>query len=176
MFFSPLVCHDLLGAELEKESETHHCGWNTTGSADWGIKLVERQMWISTWLNKLPWIWMSYSRIWWRWRVMSYNFQALAWYLFADFLVIGAFRIYAPDFLNKQNILYLLGSSIVLWLIFDRKKKRRWYGLAWRLGMGRSGLSRSVLPLGPFPTFEPHCDCCSIYIHLSCVALPGKGG
>ena len=55
---------------------------------------------------------------------MTLNFQALGWYLFADFLVIGAFRIYAPNFLDKQNILILFGSSIILWLIFDRKKRR----------------------------------------------------
>ncbi len=55
---------------------------------------------------------------------MSLNFKALGWYLLGDFLVIGAFRIYAPDFLNKQNILYLLGSSIALWLIFSSKKRR----------------------------------------------------
>ena len=54
---------------------------------------------------------------------MSLNLQALGWYLFADFLVIGAFRIYAPEFLTTQNIVVLLVASIVLWLLFDRKKR-----------------------------------------------------
>jgi len=54
---------------------------------------------------------------------MTLNFQALGWYLFADFLVLGAFRIYAPEFLSGQNILVLLASSVVLWLLLDRKKR-----------------------------------------------------
>ena len=55
---------------------------------------------------------------------MSLNYEALGWYLFADFLVIGAFRIYAPEFLTTQNIVVLLVASVVLWLLFDRKKWR----------------------------------------------------
>ena len=53
---------------------------------------------------------------------MILNLQALGWYLFADFLVLGAFKIYAPDFLTTQNIVVLLASSVVLWLLFDRKR------------------------------------------------------
>ena len=53
---------------------------------------------------------------------MTLNLQALGWYLFADFLVLGAFKIYAPDFLTTQNIVVLLASSVVLWLLFDRKR------------------------------------------------------
>ena len=49
--------------------------------------------------------------------------DGLGWYLFADFLIIGAFRIYAPQFLSYRNIIFLLVSSVVLWLLFDRKKK-----------------------------------------------------
>ena len=49
--------------------------------------------------------------------------DGLGWYLFADFLIIGAFRIYAPQFLSYENIIFLLVSSVVLWLLFDRKKK-----------------------------------------------------
>ena len=56
---------------------------------------------------------------------MTWNFKGLGWYLFAYFLVIGAFRIYAPAFLSNENIITLLASSIVLWLIFDRKKRPR---------------------------------------------------
>ncbi len=55
--------------------------------------------------------------------VMILNFQTLGWYLFADFLVLGAFRVYAPEFLSIQNIFILLSSSVFLWLLFDRKKK-----------------------------------------------------
>ena len=51
------------------------------------------------------------------------NLQAFGWYLFADFLALGAFKIYAPDFLTTQNIVVLLASSFVLWLLFDRKKR-----------------------------------------------------
>ena len=54
---------------------------------------------------------------------MNLNFSSLAWYLFVDLLVIGAFRIYAPDFLSEQNIPILLASSVVIWFIFDRKKR-----------------------------------------------------
>ena len=54
---------------------------------------------------------------------MTLNLQALGWYLFADFLVLGAFKIYAPDFLTTQNIVVLLASSVVLWLLFDRKMR-----------------------------------------------------
>ena len=54
---------------------------------------------------------------------MTFNFRTLGWYLFADFLVIGAFRIYAPEFLNNQNIIVLLVSSVVLWLLFDSKTR-----------------------------------------------------
>ena len=50
------------------------------------------------------------------------NLQAFGWYLFADFLALGAFKIYAPDFLTTQNIVVLLASSVVLWLLFDRKR------------------------------------------------------
>ena len=45
---------------------------------------------------------------------MNLNFQPLGWYLFADFLVLGAFKIYAPDFLSGPNIIVLLASSLVL--------------------------------------------------------------
>ena len=38
---------------------------------------------------------------------MTLNLQALGWYLFADFLVLGAFKIYAPEFLTTQNIVVL---------------------------------------------------------------------
>ena len=55
---------------------------------------------------------------------MTFNFQALGWYLFADFLIIGAFRIYAPEFLGNQNIVILISSSLALWFLFDRKKRR----------------------------------------------------
>ena len=51
---------------------------------------------------------------------MTINFKSLGWYLFADFLIIGAFRIYAPDHLSNQNIIVLLASSVALWLLFDR--------------------------------------------------------
>ena len=54
---------------------------------------------------------------------MTWNTKSLGWYLFADFLVIGAFRIYAPKFLSNQNIIVLLASSVVLWLLFDGKKR-----------------------------------------------------
>ena len=54
---------------------------------------------------------------------MTLNFQALGWYLFADFLVLGAFKLYAPHFLSNQNIIVLVASSVVLWLLFDRKKR-----------------------------------------------------
>ena len=54
---------------------------------------------------------------------MTLNFQALGWYLFADFLVLGAFRLYAPDFLSNQNIIVLVAFSVVFWLLFDRKKR-----------------------------------------------------
>ena len=54
---------------------------------------------------------------------MTINFKALGWYLFADFLIIGAFRIYAPDYLSNQNIIVLLAASVALWLLFDRKKR-----------------------------------------------------
>ena len=40
--------------------------------------------------------------------------DGLGWYLFADFLIIGAFRIYAPQFLSYRNIIFLLISSVVL--------------------------------------------------------------
>ena len=52
---------------------------------------------------------------------MNLNFQSLGWYLFADFLVLGAFRLYAPDFLSNQNIIVLVAFSVVFWLLFDRK-------------------------------------------------------
>ena len=52
---------------------------------------------------------------------MTINFKSLGWYLFADFLIIGAFRIYAPDYLSNQNI--PLASSVALWLLFDREKR-----------------------------------------------------
>lgn len=55
---------------------------------------------------------------------MTINFQSLGWYLVADLLVIGAFRIYAPEFLSKQNTIVLFISSILLWIIFDIKKRR----------------------------------------------------
>ena len=54
---------------------------------------------------------------------MIINFKSLVWYLFADFLIIGAFRIYAPDYLSNQNIIILLASSVALWLLFDREKR-----------------------------------------------------
>ena len=54
---------------------------------------------------------------------MNLNFSSLAWYMFVDLLVIGACRIYAPDFLREQNIAILIASSIVMWFIFDRKKR-----------------------------------------------------
>ena len=54
---------------------------------------------------------------------MTINFKSLGWYLFADFLIIGAFRIYAPDHLSNQNIIVLFASSFALWLLFDREKK-----------------------------------------------------
>ena len=53
---------------------------------------------------------------------MTINFKSLGWYFFADLLIIGAFRIYSPDYLSNQNIIVLLASSVVLWLLFDRKK------------------------------------------------------
>ena len=54
---------------------------------------------------------------------MIINFKSLGWYLFTDFLIIGAFRIYAPEYLSNQNIIVLIASSIVLWLLFDREKR-----------------------------------------------------
>ncbi len=54
---------------------------------------------------------------------MTINFKSLGWYLFTDFLIIGAFRIYAPEYLSNQNIIVLIASSIVLWLLFDREKR-----------------------------------------------------
>ena len=54
---------------------------------------------------------------------MTINTKSLGWYVFADFLIIGAFRIYAPDYLSSHNIIVLLASSVVLWLLFDRKKR-----------------------------------------------------
>ena len=54
---------------------------------------------------------------------MTINFKSLGWYLFADFLIIGAFRIYAPDYLSKQNIIVILASSVALWLLFDLEKR-----------------------------------------------------
>ena len=54
---------------------------------------------------------------------MTINFKSLDWYLFADLLIIGAFRIYAPDYLSNQNIIILFTSSVVLWLLFDREKR-----------------------------------------------------
>jgi len=55
---------------------------------------------------------------------MTWNFPALGWYLFAGFLIIGALRLYAPELLSSQNIIVLLASSVVLWLLFERKKRR----------------------------------------------------
>ena len=43
---------------------------------------------------------------------MTINFKSLGWYLFTDFLIIGAFRIYAPDYLSNQNIIVLLAASV----------------------------------------------------------------
>ena len=54
---------------------------------------------------------------------MNLNLSSLAWYMFVDLLAIGACRIYAPDFLREQNIAILIASSIVMWFIFDRKKR-----------------------------------------------------
>ena len=54
---------------------------------------------------------------------MTINFKSLGWYLFTDFLIIGAFRIYAPDYLSSQNIAVLLAASVTLWLLFDREKR-----------------------------------------------------
>ena len=34
--------------------------------------------------------------------------DGLGWYLFADFLIIGAFRIYAPQCLSYRNIIFYL--------------------------------------------------------------------
>ena len=45
---------------------------------------------------------------------MTINFKSLGWYLFTDFLIIGAFRIYAPDYLSNQNIAVLLAASVTL--------------------------------------------------------------
>ena len=54
---------------------------------------------------------------------MTINFKSLGWYLFADFLNIGAFRFYAPDYLSNQNIIILLASIVALWLLFDWEKR-----------------------------------------------------
>ena len=54
---------------------------------------------------------------------MTVNFKSLGWYLFTDFLIIVAFRIYAPDHLSNQNIIVLLAASVSLWLLFDREKR-----------------------------------------------------
>ena len=54
---------------------------------------------------------------------MNLNLSSLAWYVFVDLLVIGACRIYGPDFLREKNIAILISSSIVMWFIFDRKKR-----------------------------------------------------
>ena len=63
---------------------------------------------------------------------MTINFKSLGWYLFTDFLIIGAFRIYAPDYLSNQNIIVLLAASVTPWLLFDREKRQPWTRLrAW---------------------------------------------
>ena len=55
---------------------------------------------------------------------MTFNFQDLGWYLFADFLIIGALRFYAPGFLSNQNIIVFIASSIALRFLFAMKKMR----------------------------------------------------
>ena len=54
---------------------------------------------------------------------MTVNFKSLGWHLFTDFLIIVAFRMYAPDYLSNQNIIVLLAASVSLWLLFDREKR-----------------------------------------------------
>lgn len=54
---------------------------------------------------------------------MKWNFKSLGWYLIVDFLIIIAVRIFAPDYYDSNHILSLFISSIVLWFIFERKKK-----------------------------------------------------
>jgi len=54
---------------------------------------------------------------------MNWNLKSLAWYLITDFLIIIAVRIFAPDYYDWNHILSLFISSMVLWFIFERKKK-----------------------------------------------------
>ena len=54
---------------------------------------------------------------------MTIIFKSLGWCLFANFLIIGAIRTYAPDYLSNQNIIVLLAASVTLWLLFDREKR-----------------------------------------------------
>ena len=54
---------------------------------------------------------------------MNLNLKSLAWWFAADATIIITWKLFAPDRLDQSSVIALFASSIILWLIFDRKKR-----------------------------------------------------
>ena len=56
-------------------------------------------------------------------RIMNLGFKSLGWYLSADILVIISWRIWKPDWIERERITSLLVASILLWFFLDRRQR-----------------------------------------------------
>ncbi len=56
-------------------------------------------------------------------RIMNLDFKSLGWYLSADILVIISWRIWKPDWIERERITSLLVASILLWFFLDRRQR-----------------------------------------------------